>query len=141
MIAEEIMTSKPVTVTEEASIGEALAILSEAGIRHLPVVRGGDVVGILSDRDFGNLGLSMVSDAYSYDRIRARLAQPVSALMTGGVITVGRDTEMTEVVELMVDEKLSAVPVVETGTQELAGVLSYVDVLRAALPLLQAEEE
>jgi CBS domain-containing protein len=141
MIAEEIMTSKPVTVTEEASIGEALAMLSEAGIRHLPVVRGGDVVGILSDRDFGNLGLSMVGDAYSYDRIRARLAQPVSALMTGGVITVGRDTDMTDVVELMVDEKLSAVPVVETGTQELAGVLSYVDVLRAALPLLQAEEE
>jgi acetoin utilization protein AcuB len=141
MIADEIMTRKPVTVTEQASIGEALAMLSEAGIRHLPVVRGSDVVGILSDRDFGNLGVSMISDVYGYEQMRARLSQPVSALMTGGVVTVGRDSDMAEVVELMVEEKLSAVPVVETGTQELAGILSYVDVLRAALPLLQEEED
>jgi acetoin utilization protein AcuB len=136
MIAEDVMTPKPTTVTEDVGIGDALSLLSEAGIRHLPVVRGREVVGILSDRDFGNLGVSMISNTYGYDQLRARLSQPVSVLMTGGVITVGRDADVAEVVELMVEEKLSAVPVVETGTQELAGIVSYVDVLRAALPLL-----
>lgn len=139
MIAEDVMTRQPVSVTERATIGEALGMLSEANVRHLPVVRGGEVVGILSDRDFGNLGLSIVNDEYSYDRLRAQLTQPVSTLMTGGVVTVGRDSDLAEVIELMVEEKLSAVPVVETGTQELSGILSYVDVLRAVQPLLSEE--
>jgi CBS domain-containing protein len=139
MIAEDIMTRKPVTVTEKVSIGEALALLGEAGIRHLPVVRGGEVIGILSDRDFSGLGIALVNDIRSYDKFRSRLSQPVSTLMSGGVLTVGRDAEIGEVVELMVEEKLSAVPVVETGTQELVGIVSYVDVLKVARPLLEAE--
>src|SRR5262245_43266798 len=112
MIAEDIMTRGPVTVTETVSVGEALSVLGERGIRHLPVVRGGDVVGILSDRDFTSLGISMVNDLASVDNLRARLALPVAKLMTGGVLTVERDTDVGEIVELMLEEKLSAVPVV-----------------------------
>jgi acetoin utilization protein AcuB len=141
MIADDIMTPKPMTVTETVTIGEALTLLSEEGIRHLPVVRGGDVVGILSDRDFRNLGLSMVSEAYSYDRLRAQLSQPVSVLMTGGVVTVSRDASVAEIVDVLLEEKLSALPVVEPGTQELAGIVSYVDVLRAAQPMLREDGE
>src|SRR5688500_10179222 len=96
MLADDIMTRKPLTVTESVVIGEALTMLSEEGIRHLPVVRDVDVVGILSDRDFRNLGLSMVSDMYGYDQLRAQLSQPVSVLMTGGVVTVERDANLTE---------------------------------------------
>jgi CBS domain-containing protein len=139
MIAEDIMTSGPLTVTEKTSIGEALALLGEAGIRHLPVVRGGDIVGILSDRDFTGLGIALVNDIRSYDVFRSRLSGPVSTLMTGGVLTVDRDAEVSEVVELMLDEKLSAVPVVETGTTQLAGIVSYVDILKIAQPLIEGE--
>jgi len=141
MIAEDIMTREPVTVTESVSIGEALRLLAEASIRHLPVVRNGDVVGILSDRDFRELGVPIIADGASYDRMRARLSQPVSVLMTGGVITVDRDADLSEVVEVMLEEKLSAVPVVESETTELAGIVSYVDVLRAVQPMLEDEGE
>jgi acetoin utilization protein AcuB len=141
MIADDIMTRKPETVTETVSIGEAMTLMSEQGIRHLPVVRGNEVVGILSDRDLRNLGVSMVNDMYGYDRLRARLSQPVSVLMTGGVITIARDASVAEVVELLLEEKLGALPVVEPGTQELAGIVSYVDVLRAVEPLLQDDQE
>lgn len=137
MIADEVMTRDPVTVTEQATIGDALSLLAEQGIRHLPVVRGSSVVGILSDRDFRALGLAVVNDLASYEHLRARLSQPVSTLMSGDVITIGRDTDATEIVDLMLEEKLSALPVVETGTQELAGIVSYVDLLRVALPLLE----
>ena len=54
------MTRDPVTVNERATIGEAWRLLAEESIRHLPVVRDGDVVGILSDRDFRSLGVSLV---------------------------------------------------------------------------------
>lgn len=141
MLVEDIMTPKPQTVTETVSIGEAMTLMSEQGVRHLPVVRGNDVVGILSDRDFRNLGVSMVSDMYGYERLRTRLSQPVSVLMTGGVITIGRDASVAEVVDLLLEEKLSALPVVEPGSLELAGIVSYVDVLRTVEPLLQDDQE
>jgi len=141
MIAEDIMTKSPVTVTETVSIGEALRLLAEESIRHLPVVPKGDVVGILSDRDFRDLGVPILNDVAGYDRLRARLAQPVSTLMTGGVVSVNRDADVSEVVELMLEEKLSALPVVEDETQELVGIVSYVDVLRAVQPLLEDESE
>lgn len=138
MIADDIMTRRPITVTERDSIGDALKLLAEEDIRHLPVVRGTDVVGMLSDRDFRGLGISLVQDLESYDKLRGRLGRSVSTLMTGGVVTVGRDADVTEIVELMLEEKLSAVAVVETGTTELAGVISYMDILEAALPMLAA---
>jgi len=137
MIADEFMTRQPITVSEDTSIGDALAILSEERIRHLPVVRGGEVVGILSDRDFRSLGVSLVNDEQALDLLRAQLSRPVSVLMTGGVVTVGRDAEASEIAEVMLEEKLSAVPVVEPGTQELAGIVSYLDLLRVTMPLLQ----
>jgi acetoin utilization protein AcuB len=139
--AEDIMTRDPVTVNERATIGEAWRLLAEGSIRHLPVVRDGDVVGILSDRDFRSLGISIVTDVQGYDRVRERLMAPVSALMTSGVITAERDADVSEVVDLMLEEKLSALPVVEQGTQSLVGIVSYIDVLRAAQPLLAGESE
>jgi acetoin utilization protein AcuB len=141
MTAEDIMTRDPVTVNERATIGEAWRLLAEGSIRHLPVVRDGDVVGILSDRDFRSLGVSLAADVESFDRVRERLLAPVSALMTSGVVTAGREADVSELVDLMLDETLSAVPVVEDGTQELVGIVSYIDVLRAAQPLFEDESE
>jgi CBS domain-containing protein len=141
MIADDIMTPKPLTVSETVSIGDAMTLMAEHNVRHLPVTRGSDVVGILSDRDLRNLGVSMVNDMYGYENLRARLSQPVSVLMSGGVITVGRDASVAEIVDVLLEEKLSALPVVESGTQELAGIVSYIDVLRVVQPMLEDDEE
>lgn len=137
MIVEDIMTGNPMTVTETTTIAEAMNTMAEQGIRHLPVVRGEDVVGILSDRDFSSLGVALVNDVESYEQLRARLGQAVSALMSGGVVTADQDSDVTDVVDLMLDEKLAALPVVESGTQRLVGIVSYVDVLKAARELFE----
>lgn len=131
MIVQDIMTPDPTTVTETTGLGEAMGVLTEGNIRHLPVTRGGDVVGMLSDRDVASLGYRLANDVEHIDSLRARLSQPVSSMMSGGVVTVGQDADVSEVVELLLEEKLGAVPVVESGTTRLVGIVSYVDVLRA----------
>lgn len=131
MTAEDIMTSNPVTVSERTTIDEALRLMGERDIRHLPVVRGQDVIGIVSDRDFRSLGLSLVQDAATSQTLRARLRDQVGDLMAGGVVTVDTEATLKEIIGLLLDEKLSAVPVVSPGTTELVGIVSYVDVLRA----------
>ena len=60
MLVKDIMTENPVTATELMSVAEALGLLYELDVRHLPVVRGSELAGIVSDRDlrgfFQNIG-------------------------------------------------------------------------------------
>lgn len=125
------MTEDVTTIEEGASAGAALEIMEERGIRHLPVVRGRQVVGMLSDRDLRGVGLSMVHDIESLDRLQARLRRTVTELMSADVLTVGPQTEVGELVDLLIEEKVSAVPVVDADGNNLVGIVSYIDVLRA----------
>ena len=132
--------TEDVTVLEEtATVGEALRLLSDLEIRHLPVVRGREVVGMLSDRDLRSLGLSLVTDMERLDRVSALLSAPVSGLMTADVIRVHAETDLREVAELMIDEKIGAVPVVDPETGELSGIVSYVDAMRGMLRVLEPD--
>jgi len=131
------MTENPVTVSETASLGEALEILSELEIRHLPVVRKGEVVGMLSDRDLRALGLSTTADVQRMDAIRASLTARVTTLMTGDVVTVDRDTTLPDIVDLMISEKIGAIPVVDPESDTLVGIISYIDVLKAVRDLIE----
>ena len=131
MQVDEIMTDDVTTIEVTASIGDALALMEEHSIRHLPVVRGREIIGMISDRDVRGLGLSLVTDLESFDKLKGRLGQPVSGVMTGAVITVETTTDVGEVMDLFCEEKVGAVPVVEGSTQNLVGIVSTVDVLRA----------
>jgi acetoin utilization protein AcuB len=131
MTAEEIMTEDVTVIEETVTLGQALEIMEEKGIRHLPVVRGREVCGMLSDRDLRGFGVSLVTDLETLDRLKARLGAPVSTAMSADVFAVAPTTEVTEVVDLLVEEKISAVPVVDEESNEIVGIVSYVDVLRA----------
>jgi acetoin utilization protein AcuB len=133
MTAEEIMTENVATVEETQSIAEALEILSELTVRHLPVVRGSEVTGMLSDRDIRSLvGLQLGADQESLDKVRTQINAPVSSVMRSDVVSVDRSADLVEVIDLMLDEKVGAVPVVDEETNDLVGIVSYIDVLRTA---------
>lgn len=136
MKAEDIMTADVATVEETATIGEALEIMEERDIRHLPIVRGSEVIGMLSDRDLRGLGLSLVTDVEGMERLKSRFGAKVSELMSSNVLTVDPEADVSEIVDLMLEEKISAVPVVDDDTNELKGIVSYVDVMRAMREML-----
>src|SRR5690606_2550104 len=51
LVARDLVTADPLTIEADATVGDALDMLWSLDVRHLPVVRGGKVVGMLSDRD------------------------------------------------------------------------------------------
>ena len=51
--------------------------------------------------------------------------------MSSGVVSVGPESQLSEVIDLMVEHKYSAVPVANELNGSLVGIVSYIDVLRA----------
>jgi CBS domain-containing protein len=129
MVVDEVMTSKLTTAAPSASIQRVLRLLSEADVRHLPITDDGELVGIVSDRDLRSFVPDLGEDS---SELAARLARPISSVMSSDLVTVEPETELQEAIDLMLDQKVGAIPVVHPDTRELVGILSYMDVLRAA---------
>lgn len=135
MIASEIMTENPRTIRQTASVRDAIDVLQELSIRHLPVVDESDtLVGMLSDRDLGALMKSLADvGAESNDVIVPLARRKVSELMSADPISVEEDTDVSSIIETMLEERIGAVPVLD-GDGIVTGIISYVDILRALAP-------
>lgn len=122
MLVEQIMQSTLVTVASQTTLTEARRLTRQRGIRHLVVVDGGRLVGIISDRDLKG----------------ATGEGPVGDIMTRGVITVAPNAAVEDVGRLMVGEKISALPVMR-GDRPI-GIVTETDVLRLFVRALGATE-
>jgi acetoin utilization protein AcuB len=109
---------------------EAIGILQSLNVRHLPVVdKHGELVGMLSDRDFKKYSLSHLSSEVELDSLGIRLETPVSRIMSTAVFAVDPETDVRDVANLMIDQQIGAVPVV-SSEGALMGFVSYVDLIR-----------
>jgi acetoin utilization protein AcuB len=127
MLVRDVLTPNVISVSPKTTLPEAVRLMRERGIRHLPVVEDGKLVGIVSDRD---LKRAMASPATSLEvheltYLLNRLA--VGEIMTRTVITIGAMFPVEEAARLMVMEKVSALPV--TDADRLIGIVTETDVL------------
>jgi acetoin utilization protein AcuB len=132
MKIRDIMRSEDlVTISPVEPIGLAAQLMLWAGVRHLPVVRNNDVVGILSERDIfrrnGEVGQ------------HAAAQEPVEKAMRAPVITIGPDETVLAAATLMVSRKVGSLPVV--AAQGLLGIVTTTDVLRNDLEEARARVE
>ena len=139
MTARDLMTPDPVTIAPGATIAEAWDLMRELDIRHLPVVEGEALIGMLSDRDLGVLEVGRQLIEEGADALRQRLAQPVIQAMSTDVVAAEPDTDVSELLTLLLEHKVGAIPVVLPDTRQIAGIVSYIDVLRALQDALEAE--
>lgn len=130
MQVREIMTPNPLSASPRTSVFDALRTLESEEIRHLPIVEGHELIGIVSDRDLARFTHAAVLNEPDFGR--ARLQVPVSEIMSSDPFTVEPDDDVDEVIDLMLENRISAVPVVDGTEGRLLGIVSYVDVLRAA---------
>jgi acetoin utilization protein AcuB len=124
MLVIERMTRNPVTVTGATTVKEALNIIQERKLRHLPVLDEGEVLaGIVSEKDL----------------LRADGKAPVGEVMSTGVITVTEYTALEEAARIMADHRISSLPVVRNG--RLVGIITETDLFMIFLELLGAREK
>jgi acetoin utilization protein AcuB len=140
MTARDVMTPKPVTVDPHVRVAEAWDLMRELDVRHIPVVDAGELVGMVSDRDVAYLDLDRLLMAEGAAGLQRQLATPVISVMTSDVIVVEPETGLSDVIGLMLEHKVGALPVVSPGTREIMGIVSYVDVLGAVQDLFEDEQ-
>jgi CBS domain-containing protein len=127
----ELMTRHNlVTLTETQNLAMAEELLRLHRIRHLPVVRDGKLVGLITHRDLLKAAAQRTGGDPAHKPLWA------SDVMVRDVTTVRPDTATREAVKLMLDNKYGCLPVVgEDG--ELLGILTEADMVRFAQHLIE----
>jgi acetoin utilization protein AcuB len=135
--AKDLMTKDPVTLRVTATVKDAVELLQSMEIRHLPVVNAQDeLIGMVSDRDLRSLSIPRTADERWLGELRTALQEKISSVMTADVLSVEEEADASEIIDMMLEYKVGAVPVTDAdGT--LVGIVSYIDVLRELAALVE----
>jgi acetoin utilization protein AcuB len=137
MKAREWMTSDPKVVNEDDVVKKAVMLVVENRIRHLPVVRGGSLVGIVSDRDLKRGMPSVVAGATPEEYQAFMEETPIEHMMTTDPITCSPDAELVDLVRSFCQHKVGAIPVVEG--ERVVGIVTQTDMMQAFLAVLESQ--
>lgn len=124
---QRFMTTAPETISPTQTLKDAHVIMRERQIRHLPVVEGDRLVGLLTDRD-----LKLVQSLHGVDPAAVIAAD----VMASDVYTVKPDAALDEVVGEMASKKYGSAIVMQNG--KVVGIFTTVDVCNAFAELLQS---
>lgn len=123
---EKFMTTAPQTIGADISLAKAEKLMGEMRVRHLPVLDGGRLVGILSDRDIKLVESFKDVDPEAVTVREAFHEEPYS---------VSPKAPLAEVCAEMAAHKYSSVLVVDN--HKLVGIFTWVDALNAMKELLE----
>lgn len=113
------------------SLRELLNAMNERDVRHIPIVEHGELVGMVSDRDLRLYLGEIFTDLSEHSSQRVRLETPARDIMQEKPISVSPTADGSEMVELLLENKIGALLVVEPGLGALRGIVSYEDILQA----------
>jgi acetoin utilization protein AcuB len=130
MIAADVMTTDLCIAHPETTVHEVMRRMEQEGVRHVPVVDGEELVGLVSDRDIARFThATLLTDRPDP---RLRLHAPVAQIMSARPLTVAADDDIDDVIATLLEGRVGAVPVTDP-LGRLVGLVSVVDVLRAAV--------
>lgn len=124
------MTKDPVTCSPDEDVRVVFGRLTDMKIRQAPVLEGGKLIGIVTDRDLRMAVVETVSGQ----------GLTVRSVMTPKPVTVAEDSQLREAAGLLSKNKFNALPVL-SAAGELAGVLTTTDVLNGLVRALDAEKK
>jgi CBS domain-containing protein len=119
----EVMTPAPATIDAQASAVEAARLMASQDVGSLPVVDGGNLVGMVTDRDLVLHILAKDVDPHQ---------TTVATVCSENPVVVGPEDSLDDALQRMAREKVRRLPVVEE--ERLVGIVAQADVSRAAEP-------
>lgn len=133
MLVRNWMSRNVVTVEEDTSMQDATKLLKQHGIRMLPVVREGRLVGVVTDRDLKRASPSDATtlDVHELNYLISKIK--VKSIMTKNPVSVPPDMTVEETAEVLLQHKISGAPVVDNG--RVVGTITQTDIFRVLIAL------
>src|SRR5512143_989919 len=133
MYVSDWMTKKVVILYPDDYLSDAIALMREHDIRHLPVMRNDKLKGILSDRDIKEFSPSKATSLDIYELHYLLAKTKVSEVMKQKVITTAPDTPVEEAAMVLLDKNIGCLPVLEQG--RLVGIITDKDIFRSLVDI------
>lgn len=133
----DIMTAPVTSLSKDARLIDAALTLRRTGYRHLPIVDGERLVGLLSDRDLQRLTPSRLGKITQEEYNAIFEDTQLERVMTRNPITTAPDVHLREAAAILQEKKLGCLPVVEAD--RLVGIVTKGDLLGVLLRLLDHE--
>ena len=127
-VVREIMMGSPVTLKPEDNLNLASDVISLGRIRHIPIVDGGRLVGIVSERDLIGAAAARIFGLKRKSKSALLKSVLIKEVMKKRVVTTAPDAPIKDVAHLMADKKIGCVPVVSEGV--VVGLVTTTDILR-----------
>lgn len=132
MLIREVMKSPVITIPDNTSLKDTYALMQERHIRHLPVTRGGSLVGVITDRDLRLATSHLAKGGPKHPETS------VSQVMASPPLTADPDEPVEEAAMLMRRKKIGCLPVLEDG--QVIGIVTAIDLMDAIVRLLGVEK-
>jgi CBS domain-containing membrane protein len=135
MSVAELMTQDVVTLTEDETLAHAQRCMARGRIRHLPVVREGRLVGLITHRDLLAASFSIFAEINTSEQRRVFDTVRVVEAMHRDVVTVSPGLPVSKAARILLENKYGCLPVVDEE-DHLVGILTEADFLRLTVRLL-----
>ncbi len=122
MLVRDIMRSPAVGISPDTTLQDAYRTMREKGIRHLPILEGDRLVGVVTDRDLRLATSALVPSPFPPNGC-------VSAVMSRTVLTADPEDPVEDAARVMRERKIGCLPVVEDGL--VIGIITGLDLLDA----------
>jgi len=135
MIVEEIMKTKVIALAETDSIAEALKVMRENKIRHLPIIdEKHHLIGLVTDRDIRDATPSI----FDTEKFKEGLQNPLKMIMRTDVITGHPLDFVEEVSAILYEHRIGCLPILNDG--KLVGIVTQTDLLHTLVELTGAHQ-
>ncbi len=133
----DIMSTDLVTLEEGETLLLAENVMQHGRIRHLPVVKGDELIGLVTHRDILRARISSLADIGPEERADMKLAVPVREIMSTGIKTVSPDTSVLDAARIIKNNKYGCLPVTEQG--KLVGIITEADFIDLVITALDGQ--
>jgi acetoin utilization protein AcuB len=134
MLVKNWMSTKVVTIDAKGSMQEAINLMKKNDIRLLPVLSKERLVGVVTDRDLKQASASDATTLDVHELLYLVSKIRVRDIMTEDPVTVAPDLTVEETAELLLEKKISGVPVVDAAGR-IVGVITQTDLFRVLISL------
>jgi len=138
MLVGERMSHPIITVAPDTPITTALNIMRQENVRRTPVIKDGELIGIVSDKDLLNASPSPATSLSIWEMNYLLSKITVGDVMSKDVLTITIDTPIEQAAHIMVDNKIGGLPVLKDG--KVVGIITETDLFKIFLEVMGGRE-